>query len=588
MPMLSPVPQLSQERTSERGAALLTMLLISMLILVAGGALIMTTALSATNAVDATAETQAYYAAEAGMQTALNVIRGNVAPLSPSGTASENLVSLRKVVSNPTLSNWITYNTTYNRVPLSGGTYSPLSGLAYSIDVSDPDATSTVQFSMSGSFPGSNTGDSKSIQVGLTNQDQATITYAPPTTNPLTITGSGTAPFGSFTITPTKASQFNSFNIDNFPLLYPSGIDFNLTITQTAPYPASSSSPITVTIPCKITGVISSTAGSNTVRFSIIPPTTNPTLLSNYIGGVTYTRTTNSFLLSYTTSTSITPITVTAPEPRRVLVKVIGYGPRASEKHMQMLVNRFALDIAANAAITLRSADDGSVMEYFDVGESAKYGYSGYDYSQGPGLPAVAVTNTADYAKVTTVLLGNTQVTGTSPALKVPISDLPTFLQTAQAARDAVDYFREKAKNEYWPVGTTGAANDRYFPSGTTPNTFGTVDDPLTTFVDGNASLPPAGGAGTLIVTGTLDMTGNADFKGLVLVLGRGKVLRNGGGNGTTLGSMIVARFDATGDFLPPYFDSNGTGIAKLNYDSKWVDKALETSGPSVRGVSEY
>src|SRR6266699_3565784 len=68
------------DRANERGAALITVLLFSMLLLATGGALIMTTALSATGAVDASAETQAYYAAEAGTQATLAVLRGNVAP----------------------------------------------------------------------------------------------------------------------------------------------------------------------------------------------------------------------------------------------------------------------------------------------------------------------------------------------------------------------------------------------------------------------------------------------------------------------------------------------------------------------------
>lgn len=66
-------------RENERGAALITSLLISTLLLVAGGALIQITSMSAANAVDATAETQAYYGAEAGLQAALNALRGNAA-----------------------------------------------------------------------------------------------------------------------------------------------------------------------------------------------------------------------------------------------------------------------------------------------------------------------------------------------------------------------------------------------------------------------------------------------------------------------------------------------------------------------------
>src|SRR6188474_2901423 len=73
-----PVSTVGKE--GERGIALITVLLFSVLLLTAGGALIMTTALSATNAIDATSETQAYYAAEAGMQATLATLRGNVAP----------------------------------------------------------------------------------------------------------------------------------------------------------------------------------------------------------------------------------------------------------------------------------------------------------------------------------------------------------------------------------------------------------------------------------------------------------------------------------------------------------------------------
>src|SRR5688500_8263260 len=64
-------------RDNERGAALVMSLLVAMLMLAAGGALIATTGMTVSNAVDATAEVQAYYAADAGIQAALNVIRRN-------------------------------------------------------------------------------------------------------------------------------------------------------------------------------------------------------------------------------------------------------------------------------------------------------------------------------------------------------------------------------------------------------------------------------------------------------------------------------------------------------------------------------
>src|SRR5687768_17969990 len=70
----------------ERGAALVTMLLVTVLMLGAGGALVLSTAMSSTTAIGSTAEMQAYYVAESGMQSALNVLRGNVKPLDRKST----------------------------------------------------------------------------------------------------------------------------------------------------------------------------------------------------------------------------------------------------------------------------------------------------------------------------------------------------------------------------------------------------------------------------------------------------------------------------------------------------------------------
>ena len=67
-------------RHGERGAALLTCILLSMMLLAVAGMVIMTTGMSATTAVDSTAELQAYYGAESGLEAVLNVLRGNVAP----------------------------------------------------------------------------------------------------------------------------------------------------------------------------------------------------------------------------------------------------------------------------------------------------------------------------------------------------------------------------------------------------------------------------------------------------------------------------------------------------------------------------
>jgi Tfp pilus assembly protein PilX len=142
---------------NERGAALVSVLFISMLLVVTGGALVLATGLSTRTAVDATAEMQAYYAAESGLQDALNVLRGNVNPVNgmPANSKIDFLKAITANQSNRSndhtgkthLSGWLNY--TYNdadgnpdRVALTDN-YTPLTGLAYSVEVSDPDAAIT-------------------------------------------------------------------------------------------------------------------------------------------------------------------------------------------------------------------------------------------------------------------------------------------------------------------------------------------------------------------------------------------------------------------------------------------------------------
>jgi len=73
------------KRAGEKGAALITAVLLSMLLLAAGGTLVLTSTMTGITARDSTAEMQAYYAAEAGVARTLEVLRGNV-DSNPTGT----------------------------------------------------------------------------------------------------------------------------------------------------------------------------------------------------------------------------------------------------------------------------------------------------------------------------------------------------------------------------------------------------------------------------------------------------------------------------------------------------------------------
>ncbi|HEX8737181.1 MAG TPA: hypothetical protein VF721_17750, partial [Pyrinomonadaceae bacterium] len=72
-----------RDRRSERGAALVMVIMIAFLLLVASAALLLESSMNTANVTDVVAEQQAYYAAESGIQSALNVLRGNTTVIEP-------------------------------------------------------------------------------------------------------------------------------------------------------------------------------------------------------------------------------------------------------------------------------------------------------------------------------------------------------------------------------------------------------------------------------------------------------------------------------------------------------------------------
>lgn len=129
------------DRHGEKGAALVISILIATLLLAVGGTVILTSGMSATTSIEGTAELQAYYAAESGLEAALNVIRGHVAPTGiPNNTRMgfRNAVDTAKSNKNSDnsttarLSAWLDYSNN-GRVTPTGANYS------YSVVVMDPD-----------------------------------------------------------------------------------------------------------------------------------------------------------------------------------------------------------------------------------------------------------------------------------------------------------------------------------------------------------------------------------------------------------------------------------------------------------------
>lgn len=630
-------------RRGERGAALVTTLLVSLLVLGMGAALILTTSMTTTTAAEATGETQAYVAAEAGIQATLNVLRGNVAPndavTNPSGgIADANKISFRRAVTRSTsndaddpatapirLSRWLPYSytstgSTYpDRVPVSpAASYSPLTGTAYAVVVSDPDNSHVTSFTTKGTFAYSgdptkagavtnNADGSCSIKFypAAASANSVTITYSPKTVSNLTTYPAVASDLGTLTVA-----------VEGVGATVPDGITFTLTVTQTKPYAGTEKFKATLVKDMAIS------LAASTAYFTF-------DYKSGAIYGTRYLFTSllnnpdaNSLLLnSPAVSGGVTTLSasVTAGDPKRLLITSYGYGPRGAYKQLAAMVDRFRYDLDPPAPIVIRGADPTSTgatpdQMSFELGMSNSKKYTGEDNAGVEATKAAVAISLYDYAeakdginKGSTVIqpqlnildidtipspwpTGNTRL---SP-VPDPVPDYartPEFLETADKARLFLDEMEAAARG----TDTDVRADGRYYTSCTQFNGMAGDDNPYTpklTFVDGNCDLE--GGAGLLIVTGNLVLKGNDDFKGVIVVLGNGNVTRDGGGNGKIHGSWLVGRLirNPVGTqstlFLAPTFDVSGGGTGEFRFDSNKVRDANNLMGGRITGIVEF
>jgi hypothetical protein len=155
--------------------------------------------------------------------------------------------------------------------------------------------------------------------------------------------------------------------------------------------------------------------------------------------------------------------------------------------------------------------------------------------------------------------------------------DTPSFLDSADRARAYLNGLQSKAQS-------TG----RYFKpgSGSSMTITDSINTGMFTFVDGDCTL--LSGSGVLVVTGTLTMKGNTEFRGIILILGEGRLIREGGGNGDIFGGITIAAFNRNaGGFTAPTFKTDGGGNSTIQYDSAALSMGTG-SGSNVSGIREF
>ena len=551
-----------KDRKSEKGAALVMVMMISFMLLVASAGILLEATMNTANVTDATAEQQAYNAAESGIQSAINVMRGNVQPTSSPTT---DIISFSKAVRTSSsnlstdtstearLSRWLTYDSTYtDRITLGSGTYTPNSGFAFKVSLTDPDNTSNLinyvtTSTGSGIYDSATKTWKRSLTFG-TSPNTATITYNPVTINGLNVaSGSANSNVGSFTITTTGTGTTISTKVP-----------FQIVLDMSDPYIATRVIRGNITTGTIITNALP------TVQFDF-----NAAVFELMGSLINVTDPLIPILGTTTISTSMT-----IPEPQRLLIKSTGYGPRGAQKQLEAILQKnFFEGLSAPAALTLVGSSSGFV---FNAGNSNNVDYSGNDAAHtGIQIPSIGTTNQTNLDYVN----NNPPKTTPDPAPADVSLELPLWLENTYNLDSTIKNLKGIA-----------VASGSYYASGVTPSSFGNnATAQGITFADGDVELSGLGG-GILVCTGTLTLHGNVNFNGLIIVTGSGGLDRSGGGNGTLQGNTVIAPYNPNNlaaGFLGPKYDISGGGDSTLVFNSSSVANGLMAVSNFVIGVAE-
>ncbi len=573
-------------RPKESGAALVTVILITFILLVACIAMLSAVGAGTANSADVLAESKAYYAAETGLQATINVLRNydTNADGVPDGIDYSAAIS-----GDGSLSTYLSYCDTGDCSPKrvvfgnGGATYVANQHTAYSINVSDPDnSAAALTFTTVGGFipvTGATVSeDFRTIYVpDSTSADRTEITYTSP--------GSTTVPFplasnpslGTFSVNKVgtgAAIPAIDFRIDYY-LTAPRGAVRSIRGTIPA---SGASADVTVNFISQIYDLLGS-------RMELCNgPTTDldNTTSSGWCS-------TASLVLSTATPSRSLYAYMTPVEAYRLKVVSTGYGPHGAMKKLEGIIQKdFFNGLASGAATTMIGPSPSFV---FDPGTSAVVNYSGCDVTGELCVPSFGFTDPDNLEDAEAVAETMNGTMDPPPALLG--NEIPSWQSTPAALDALVDSLRAAAQN-----------SGRYFVGPSDP-----ADPPI------NVSLPPGSfttgtgitfcessckintdGGGILVVTGKLTNVGGWDFKGMIIVTGEEGWLRNGGGGGQIIGNVIIAPYNQlpyipeslSSTFLSPQYVITGGGASDIIYsDISATFDGTSSISNFMLGVSE-
>ena len=569
----------ARKKGEESGAALVMVLLISFLLGTACVAMLTAAGASARNSTDVLSETKAFYAAESGIQAAVNALRY--------GGTNGGPVNYKQAVNyfanSGDLSTWLSYSdcdatSGPDRVRIANQCDN-----AYKITVTDPDnsqssltyATGAAQFRAvlaNGAF---GSWGSSRVFGSAGSGNETTLSWVPNPTNPTTLSFDADNPYrdsliGSLRLTNGATGGTPMDTATEFRVFYQLAIPGNpgwMIMGTVQPSGA-------ISLQSRVFVITGSRVDLNCPNAGTCQPL-NPTTT----GG----------------ATSTVPINgrIDPKEPHRLLVKSTGYGPNRSQKMLEAVLQKSPLDGMNSVSPFTMLGGCGST---FQAGTSNTTTYTGVS-SGGVVAPAFAFTNSCNLNTANTWIAQHLTPNGQNQAPQVnpppaqfEAYQLPEWQRTPQQMDAKVQIYRAQAQysGTYY--------NPHPGPKITDPGYVAGQTGPITTvtFCEGNCTVDGNRGGGILVVTGKLTSLGGFGFRGLILVTGPQGWERAGGGCGEIIGNVVIAPYTSadltTNVFsLPPVYQITGAGCSGVEYAG--LDDLFQGENSAmtnfIRGVAE-
>lgn len=254
---------------------------------------------------------------------------------------------------------------------------------------------------------------------------------------------------------------------------------------------------------------------------------------------------------------------------QRLLIKVTGYGPRGAKKELELMVKIAIFELEGEPLIFMRGTSDTTTAN-LKITDNPEVKFNSNESI------AFTLTKNADIdaIKAKIDLDDKVKIEGKGDDFEIETDfDYIKWLKTADEAKNLVNDLEQDAK-----------ARERYFTSYPTGNA-GTDKLPKFTFISGNAELS-GDGAGLLVVTGNLTINKNFKYKGLVLLLGQGR-LDVTGGDSKIEGAIVMAKFGLTDDFMQPTINLSGYGKFEAKYEKSKIEAAKKLINLRIQAVRQ-